>query len=105
MAKDRDSPEHVMKIGLSIMHSLAGEFHKEAAKPEGEKDFGLLTKLSQAVGYQSQLFSALKKSHEYERRLQKTERAVRHLTPENLVYENNPVISAERELESLQKHQ
>ena len=96
--KDWQSAEHVAKIGLSIMHVLAQEFHIEAAKPSAEKDHSLMVKLSQAVGYQSQLFSALQKSHEFARRLQNVEKATRMLSPEELAYKHNPVVLAEKQM-------
>lgn len=99
MVKDWTSPEHVAKIGLSIMHVLAEEFHIEAKKPTGEKDHSLMVKLSQAVGYQSQLFSALQKSHEFARRLNAVEKATHNLTPEELALQYNPALIAERQLQ------
>ena len=97
--KDWASAEHVAKIGLAIMHVLASEFHIEAAKPKGEKDHALMVKLSQAVGYQSQLFSAHQKSHEFARRLQQVEKATRMLSPEELAYKFNPVVIEEQRLQ------
>ena len=97
--RDWASAEHVAKIGLSIMHVLAQEFHIEAAKPTGEKDHSLMVKLSQAVGYQSQLFSALQKSHEFARRLQQVEKATRMLSPEELAFKHNPALLAEKQME------
>jgi hypothetical protein len=103
MVKDWTSPEHVAKIGLSIMHVLAEEFHIEAKKPTGEKDHSLMVKLSQAVGYQSQLFSALQKSHEFARRLNAVEKSTQHITAEELALLHNPVVIAEKENETLKK--
>ncbi len=97
--RDWASAEHVAKIGLSIMHVLANEFHIEAKKPTGEKDHSLMVKLSQAVGYQSQLLSALQKSHEFARRLQQVEKATRMLSPEELAYKFNPVVIEEYRLQ------
>ena len=101
--KDWTSAEHVAKIGLSIMHVLAEEFHIEASKPTGEKDHSLMVKLSQAVGYQSQLFSALQKSHEFARRLEAVEKATSMLSPEEIAYKFNPTVMAEREQETLKQ--
>ena len=98
MVRNWESAEHVAKIGLSIMHVLASEFHIEAGKPIGEKDHSLMVKLSQAVGYQSQLFSALQKSHEFARRLQQVEKATRMLSPEELAYKHSPVLLAEKQI-------
>ena len=101
--KDWTSAEHVAKIGLSIMHVLAEEFHIEASKPTGEKDHSLMVKLSQAVGYQSQLFSALQKSHEFARRLNAVEKATHHISPEDLAYRNNPVVIEEQRLKDAEQ--
>ena len=97
--RDWTSAEHVAKIGLSIMEVLAKEFHIEAGKPSAEKDHSLMVKLSQAVGYQSQLFSALQKSHEFARRLGQVEKAARMLSPEELAYKHNPVLLADQRRE------
>ena len=97
--KDWTSAEHVASIGLSIMHVLATEFHIEAAKPIGEKDHSLMVKLSQAIGYQSQLFSALQKSHEFARRLNAVEKSTAMLTPEELDYKFNPVVLSDQQTE------
>ena len=78
------------------MHVLAEEFHIEASKPTGEKDHSLMVKLSQAVGYQSQLFSALQKSHEFARRLNAVEKSTSMLSPEELAYKFNPTVIADK---------
>lgn len=101
--KDWASAEHVAKIGLSIMEILAKEFHIEASKPSGEKDHGLMIKISQAVGYQSQLFSALKKSHEFERRLNAVEKKAQKISPQDLAYKNNPVLLEEQRLKDAEQ--
>ena len=99
MVKEWASAEHVAKIGLSIIEVLAKEFHVEAAKPSPEKDHSLMVKLSQAVGYQCQLYSALQKSHEFARRLKQVEKDTRMLSPEELAYKHNPVVIAEQQME------
>lgn len=96
MPKNWASADHVGKITISILNALTGEFHK-ANKAE-EKDHGLLIKLSQACGYQAQLYSGLQKNIEYSRRLEELEKTVQHATPEELALGQNPVIQAEEEL-------
>ena len=77
------------------MHVLAQEFHIEAKRPTDERDHTLMVKLSQAVGYQSQLFTSLQKNHEFARRLMQVEKATRIISPEDLAYKNNPTLLAD----------
>lgn len=102
--KDWTSAERIGKIAVSVINVLAKEFHKEANKPEGEKDWKKIISLSQANGYQCQLYSALQKSHEYEFRLQKVERTIKNATPESLALGLNPVIAAEEEIKTQSKY-
>jgi hypothetical protein len=98
--KDWTSAEHIGKISVSMITVLAKEFHKHSSKKDEEKNYDLIIKLSQAAGYQCQLYSALQKSHEYERRLQSVEKTVKTVTSEDLAMLNNPVIKAEAELKT-----
>jgi len=95
-------PEHVGKITISILDILTKEFHKANKKADDEKDFDLIIKLSQAAGYQAQLYSGLQKSHEFARRLQSIEKVMQTANPETLALGQNPVIIAEEELKSKQ---
>ena len=100
--KDWTSAEHIGKIAVSTINVLSKEFHKAANQPDDKKDYKLIIALSQANGYQCQLYSALQKSHEYERRLQAVERTVKNSTSDELL-KLNPVIAAEEELKSQEK--
>jgi hypothetical protein len=93
-------PGHVGKITISILDILSKEFHKAAKKEETEKDYDLIIKLSQAAGYQAQLYSGLQKSHEFARRLQSIEATLKTATPEGLAMGMSPVLQAEEELKT-----
>ncbi len=93
-------PEHVGKVTISILDILSGLFHKEAKKKDDAKDYDLLVKLSQAAGYQAQLYSGLQKSHEFARRLQRLEKDMNTYTPEETALKNNPVLIEENNLKN-----
>ena len=76
MVDEWTDPTHVGKISVSIMDVLFAEFEKEAKKEDDTKDFDKLIKLSQATGYQAQVFSGLQKNHEFAKRLQSIERTL-----------------------------
>lgn len=96
MAREWTSAQQIAQLGLSIMYELAKEFHIEASKPTAEKDHNLMIKLSQAVGYQSQLFTSLQKNHEFAKRLVQVEAATQIISPEDLAYRNTPMLLAEQ---------
>lgn len=102
MKKAWADPEHVGKITISILDILSKEFHIEAKKGDDEKNFDNLIKLSQAAGYQSQLYSGLQKSHEFAKRLKRIEKEL-DLTDTQNVMLQNPVIAAEEELKTNSK--
>ncbi len=89
--------DHVGKVVVSLLDKLTASFHIHNDKPEDEKDYDLIIKLSSAAGYQAQLYSGLKKSHEFARRLQAIEKALRRATPEDFAMAHNPVLLAESE--------
>jgi len=93
-------PDHVGKITVSIMNILSAHFHKEAKKSEEDQNFDKLIKLSQACGYQAQLYSGLQKSHEFARRLDRIDKVLQSATPEDLALGQNPVIIEENEIRS-----
>ncbi len=95
MNKNWAEPEHVGKITISILNTLAGEFHKESAKDE--KDYSLLIKLASACGYQAQLYSSLWKNHEFSKRLQSLEK---NFERTDSIYLDSPVVIAEEEEKS-----
>ncbi len=99
MARDWTSAQQIAQLGLSIMYELAKEFHIEASKPSAEKDHNLMIKLSQAVGYQTQLFTSLQKNHEFAKRLVQVEAQTQIISPEDLAYKHNPALMAEQEKE------
>jgi hypothetical protein len=74
MAEEWTDPSHVGKISVSIMDILFTEFKKESEKDEDTQDIDKLIKLSQATGYQAQVFSGLQKNHEFAKRLQSVEK-------------------------------
>lgn len=100
MTKAWADPDHVGKMVVSVMNVLAAAFHKHSAKSEDERDYDLIIKLSQACGYQAQLYSGLQKSHEFARRLDRIDKVLMTVTPEDLALGLNPVIMAEAEIRS-----
>jgi hypothetical protein len=100
MRKAWADPEHVGKITISTLNILTKEFHKEAKKTE--IDYDLLVKLSQAAGYQCQLYSGLQKSHEFARRLQSIEKTLANATPEDLALGQSPALLADMEKDNKQ---
>ena len=100
MTKAWADPDHVGKITVSIMNILSKHFHKEAKKSEEDQDFDKLIKLSQACGYQAQLYSGLQKSHEFARRLDRIDKVLETATPETLALGLNPVVIEENEMRS-----
>ena len=98
--RDWTSAEHMGKIGVSIIDKLATEFHKAANK----YDHDLMIRLAQATAYQMTVYSSIQKSHEYEKRLIRVEKTVRHLDPSDLIMKYNPVITADDELEINEKY-
>jgi len=95
MNKNWAEPEHVGKITISILNTLASEFYKESAKDE--KDYTLLIKLASACGYQAQLYSSLWKNHEFSKRLQSLEE---NFERTDSIYLDSPVVIAEEEEKS-----
>ena len=100
MTKVWADPDHVGKITVSIMNTLSAYFHKEAKKSEEDQDFDKLIKLSQACGYQAQLYSGLQKSHEFARRLDRIDKVLETATPETLALGLNPVVLADADRRS-----
>ena len=104
MAKGWQTAEHVGRVTIGILDILASEFHKHSKKPDDEKDHNLIIKLSQACGYQSQLYSGLQKSIEYAQRLEAVEKTLEFATPEDLAMGKNPVLSEEADLKYKEQH-
>ncbi len=95
MRKEWADPSHVGKITIRILDSLSAEFFKEMKKDD--KDMDVAIKLSQAAGYQAQLYSGLQKSHEFSRRLQSIEKTLANATPEDLALGQSPALLADME--------
>ena len=98
MKKTWADPEHVGKVTIRILDTLSGQFFKEMKKED--KGMDLAIKLSQAAGYQAQLYSGLQKSHEFSRRLQSIEKTLSNATAEDLALGQNPVLISETDTES-----
>ena len=62
-----------------------------------------MMKLSQATAYQTTVYSSLQKNHEYERRLQRVEKTVRDVNPEDLAMGKSPILSAEEKQKTDEK--
>jgi len=95
MPKNWAPASHVGAVTIGLMDVLAGEFYKEFKK--GEIDHSLLIKLSQAAGYQAQLYAGLQKNIEYAARLERVEKDMHRVTPEDLALGLNPVLKEEAE--------
>jgi len=101
--RDWTAAEKMGKISVSIIEKLTRAFHIESNKPDGEKNYDLMIKLSQATAYQTTVYSSLQKNHEYERRLQRVEKTVKGIDPSDLAMKNSPILSAEEEMKSKEK--
>lgn len=97
MRRSWTSPEHVGKITISILNELSKEFHKEAAKPDEEKDGDKLLKIAGACGYQSQVYSGIQKTFDMARRIEEVEKVLERADPEMLAMGANPVTIAEED--------
>jgi len=89
------SPYHVGKITISILDKLSAEFHKEFAKEE--KNLETLMKLAGSIGYQSQIYNGIQKTHDFAKRVEKIEATLQVADPETLAMGLNPVIIAEQD--------
>ena len=99
MKRDWADPSHVGKITVSHLNLLSKAFHKQMSKAEEEKDYDLIIKLSQAAGYQAQLYSGLQKSHEFSRRLESIEKQMGQIKMDDIMLQN-PILTAEAEIKS-----
>ena len=90
MKKGWARPEHVGKITIAILDKLSAKFFEEVNKED--PDFKLLISLSQAAGYQAQLYGGLQKTHDYAKRIEKIEKFMEHADPELLAMGLNPVV-------------
>ena len=102
--KDWTSAERMGKIGVAIIDKLATEFHKAANQPEDKKNYDRMIRFAQATAYQITVYSSLQKAHEYERRLIRVEKTVKHIDPSDMVMRYSPVITAEDEEQSKEQY-
>lgn len=96
MEKAWSRPEHVGKAIVSILDSLTKFYHAEESKGD-EKDIGLMIKLSQAAGYQAQIYAGLQKTFDMAKRIEQVEKVLEHADPELLAMGTNPVTIAEED--------
>lgn len=91
MEKGWSRPEHVGKVVVSILDSLTGFYHAEEAKGE-DKDLKLMIQLSQAAGYQAQIYAGLQKTFDMAKRIESVEKVLEKADPEMLAMGANPVV-------------
>lgn len=89
-------PDHVGKITVAMLDVLSEEFFVESKKQD--RDFEKLIKISQAAGYQAQLYNGLQKNFDFAKRVEEIEEIVRNADPEKLAMGNSPVLVAEEDL-------
>jgi len=66
----------------------------ESKKGE-DKDMNLLIKISQAMGYQSQIYAGISKTFDMAKRLEDVEKVLQTADPESLAMGLSPVVQAE----------
>lgn len=91
MDKGWSRPEHVGKVVVNTLDVLTKYFHIEEKKGE-DKDMSLIVKLSQAMGYQAQIYAGLQKTFDMAKRIQQVEEALQNADPESLAMGMNPVV-------------
>jgi hypothetical protein len=96
MEKGWSRPEHVGKVVVSILDSLTKFYHAEESKGD-EKDINLMIRLSQAAGYQAQIYAGLQKTFDMVKRIESVEKVLEHADPELLAMGANPVVIHEED--------
>jgi len=96
MDKGWSRPDHVGKAIVSILDSLTGFYHAEESKGE-EKDIILMIKLSQAAGYQAQIYAGLQKTFDMAKRIEQVEAVLEKADPEMLAMGASPVLIEEND--------
>lgn len=91
MEKGWSRPEHVGKVVVSILDSLTTMYHAEEGKG-ADKDVNLMIRLSQASGYQAQIYAGLQKTFDMAKRIESVEKVLEHADPELLAMGANPVV-------------
>ncbi len=91
MDKGWSRPEHVGKVTVHTLDILSGYFNEENKKGD-DKDMNLIIKLSQAMGYQSQIYAGLQKTFDMAKRIEEIEKMVQNADPELLAMGMSPVL-------------
>ncbi len=91
MKKGWSRPEHVGKLVVNTLDVLTKYFHEEEKKG-ADKDLGLIVKLSQAMGYQAQIYAGLQKTFDMAKRIEEVEIQLQNADPESLAMGLNPVV-------------
>lgn len=91
MEKAWSRPDHVGKVVVSILDSLTKFYHAEEKKGE-DKDIRLMIQLSQAAGYQAQIYAGLQKTFDMAKRIEQVEKVLEKADPELLAMGTNPVV-------------
>lgn len=91
MDKGWSRPEHVGKVTINTLDILSRYFNEEDKKGE-DKDMRLLIQLSQAMGYQSQIYAGLQKTFDMAKRVADIEKVLESADPESLAMGMNPVV-------------
>jgi len=94
MKKGWSRPEHVGKVTIHTLDILSGYFNEEHKKGD-DRDMNLIIKLSQAMGYQSQIYAGLQKTFDMAKRVEEIESMLQNADPESLAMGLNPVDIAE----------
>ena len=91
MDKGWSRPEHVGKVVVNTLDVLTKYFHVEEKKGE-DKDMNLVIKLSQAMGYQAQIYAGLQKTFDMAKRIEQVEEVLQNADPESLAMGMSPVV-------------
>ncbi len=89
MDKGWSRPEHVGKVTINTLNILSEYFMVETKKGE-DKDMNLIIKLSQAMGYQSQIYAGLQKTFDMAKRVADIEKVLETADPESLATGRKP---------------
>jgi len=85
------NPEHVGKLVINNLNVLSKYFNEEEKKGT-EKDINLIIKLSQAMGYQAQIYASIQKTFDMTKRVEEIEHILERADPESLAMGMNPVV-------------
>ena len=96
MEKAWSNPEHVGKLVINNLNVLSRYFNEEEKKGE-DKDINLIIKLSQAMGYQAQIYASIQKTFDMTKRVEDIEKILERADPESLAMGLNPVTIADED--------